>query len=94
MANETLHYQENEKEDGKNNTFINTAWSVFENKRLSVGKLITGYELHSDYVTDILEIEEIIKTASINLQKYLDIAATYGGEEVIDMRKLVDEEKQ
>ena len=90
MANEPLAYQE--KEDGKGN-IVNSAWAIKENKRLSVGKLITGYEVKSDYLTDILDIEETLKGASVNFQKYLDIAASYGGEEVINIRQLVDREE-
>lgn len=56
---------------------------------LTVGKLIEGADFTCENVGELLGVEDQVKHASLMLKSYLDAAATFGGEEVIDMDKVL-----
>jgi hypothetical protein len=56
---------------------------------LTVGKLIGGTEFTCDNVGELLGIENEVKEASLMLKNYLDLAAKFGGEEVLDMDQIL-----
>lgn len=58
---------------------------------LTVAKLIEGAEIKCDNVGELLGIERETKEAALMLKNYLDVAATFGGEEVLDMDKILAE---
>lgn len=58
---------------------------------LTVAKLIEGAEIKCDNVGELLGMERETKEAALMLKNYLDVAATFGGEEVLDMDKILAE---
>jgi hypothetical protein len=58
---------------------------------LTVAKLIEGTEFKCDNVGELLGVESEVRQASLMLKNYLDVAAKFGGEEVLDMDKLLAE---
>jgi hypothetical protein len=58
---------------------------------LTVAKLIEGTEFKCDNVGELLGVEGEVRQASLMLKNYLDVAAKFGGEEVLDMDKLLAE---
>lgn len=58
---------------------------------LTVAKLIEGAEIKCDNVGELLGIERETKEAALMLKNYLDVAATFGGEEVLDMDNILAE---
>jgi hypothetical protein len=58
---------------------------------LTVAKLIEGTEITCNNVGELLGVESEVREASLMLKNYLDVAATFGGEEVLDMDKLLAE---
>lgn len=58
---------------------------------LTVAKLVEGAEIKCDNVGELLGMERETKEAALMLKNYLDVAATFGGEEVLDMDKILAE---
>jgi hypothetical protein len=58
---------------------------------LTVAKLIEGTEFKCDNVGELLGVEGEVRQATLMLKNYLDIAGTFGGEEVLDMDQLLAE---
>lgn len=58
---------------------------------LTVAKLIEGAEIKCDNVGELMGVERETKEAALMLKNYLDVAATFGGEEVLDMDKILAE---
>jgi hypothetical protein len=56
---------------------------------LTVAKLIEGTEFTCDNVGELLGVENEVKEASLMLKNYLDVAAKFGGEEVLDMDQIL-----
>lgn len=59
---------------------------------LTVAKLIEGTEFKCENVGELLGVEGEVRQATLMLKNYLDIAAKFGGEEVLDMDQLLAEE--
>lgn len=62
---------------------------LMRDTKLTVAKLIEGTEMICDNVAQLLGVEDEVKQAALTLKSYLDASATFGGEEVIDMDKLL-----
>ncbi|BBL77474.1 hypothetical protein [Methylomagnum ishizawai] len=58
---------------------------------LTVAKLIEGAEITCANVGELMGVERETREAALMLKNYLDVAATFGGEEVLDMDKLLAE---
>lgn len=56
---------------------------------MTVAKLIEGTEFKCDNVGELLGVEGEVREASLMLKNYLDVAAKFGGEEVLDMDELL-----
>ena len=55
---------------------------------LTTNSLINGTTFTCKNVAELLEIEEQVKEAAVNLRRYLYAASGFGGEEVIDVDAL------
>lgn len=58
---------------------------------LTVGSLAAGTEITCDNVAELLGVEDQVKDAALMLKAYLDCARSFGGEEVLDMDKILAE---
>lgn len=58
---------------------------------LTVAKLIEGTEFKCENVGELLGVEGEVRQATLMLKNYLDVATTFGGEEVLDMDQLLAE---
>ena len=54
-------------------------------RRISISDLKSGTEITIKNLGELLEAEEQIKQGCHNLKTYLQMAATFGGEEIIDI---------
>jgi len=82
----TLH----EKEKGDGGT-LDKLFALSENTELRVYDLIEGHTFSCERLDELLLIEEQLKKSSLALQKQLDLAASFGSEEVLDLKKLAEE---
>lgn len=62
---------------------------VIRDADLTVGKLIEGVTLICDSLSQLLGVETQATEAAQNLQRYLAIAATFGGETIISLEEAV-----
>ncbi len=88
LASEVLAQHEKEPATGG---AVNALWRSLENQTLTVGKLMMGFEFACENLAELLAIEDQIKDTAVQLQLYLDTAAQFGHEEVIDIRRVADE---
>jgi hypothetical protein len=58
---------------------------------LTVAKIIEGTDITCDNVAELIGVEDQIKEASLMFKAYLDAAAKFGGEEVLDMDQVLAE---
>lgn len=79
-----------EKEKGNGGT-LDKLFALSENKQLKVYDLIEGYTFICERLDELLPIEEQLKKTCLSLQAQLDLAASFGSEEVLDLKKLVEE---
>lgn len=63
--------------------------SKMRDTELTVAKLIEGAELSCENVAQLLAVEDQVKGAALTLKAYLDAAAKFGGEEVLDMDEVL-----
>lgn len=98
LTAELLYYYD--KDEGKNGLsasmkasggLTGALISRMRDTALTVGKLAQGTEITCDNVAELLGVEDQIKEATLMLKSYLDAAATFGGEEVLDMDKVLSD---
>ena len=89
FANESIHtFQTAEL----GNTLLERAWALKENQRITVGKLVTGTSITSDFLLDLLEAETGLREGCLALERYLSLAADFSGEDVFDLQAMLEAE--
>lgn len=88
LMQDVLAFHEKEKGDGGT---LDKLFALSENKELHVFDLIEGYNFTCERINELLLIEEQLKKSCLELQAQLDLAASFGSEEVLDLKKLVEE---
>ncbi len=64
---------------------------IMRNAGLTVGKLIQGVEISCKNVAELIGVEYEVKRATLTLKQYIEMASTFGGEEVINMDQILKE---
>ena len=85
----TFGFARRAKEEGG---FMGLAMRLLRDVSLTVGKLIEGATFTCDNVGQLLSVETEATTAAKNLKRYLIAAATFGGEEALDIDKAIRQE--
>ena len=65
--------------------FMGLAMRLMRDVSLTVAKLIEGASFTCDNVGQLLDVEAEAASAAIQLKRYLNVAATFGGEVAIDI---------
>lgn len=84
-------FARNAKDEGG---FWGLAMRMMRDVALTIGKLIEGTTFTCDNVGQLLSVEDEILVAAKNLKRYLQAAATFGGELAIDIDERVRQEDE
>ncbi len=87
LLNEPILQQ---KPDTKTDGVVGTLFALSESKNAKVHHIIEGHTFTCERLDELVELETLLKNASINLQQYLAMAASFDQEEVFDLEELVD----
>lgn len=83
----TILYQRNQMID-RGSGLIGAAWRLsfkMMNIEVTVASLVNGTHLEFKDILEMLAVEEQLKEASHTFKAVLDAAATFGGEEVVEL---------
>lgn len=72
--------------------FLGLALSILRDVPLTVAKLIEGTSFNCDNVGQLLSVEDEATRSAMQLKRYLNAAATFGGEIAIDIDEALRKE--
>ena len=79
-------FARNAKDEGG---FMGLAMSLMRDVSLTVGKLIEGASFTCDNVGQLLSVEDEATRSAMQLKRYINAAATFGGEQAIDIDEAI-----
>lgn len=87
-AHSSGYFRQKKDEGG----FMGLAASLIRDVSLTVGKLIEGTSFTCDNVGQLLSVENEAVRSAMQLKRYIIAAATFGGEDAIDIDEAVRKE--
>ncbi len=87
-AHSSGYFRQKKDEGG----FMGLAVSLLRDVSLTVGKLIEGTSFTCDNVGQLLSVENNAVRSAMQLKRYITAAATFGGEDAIDIDEAVRKE--
>lgn len=87
-AHSSGYFRQKKDEGG----FMGLAASLIRDVSLTVGKLIEGTSFTCDNVGQLLSVENEAVRSAMQLKRYIIAAATFGGEDAIDIDEAVQKE--
>lgn len=73
-------------------SFWASLWKMMKDTQMSVDTFVRGTTFNCKDVTELIAIEDDAREASLLLRTILEMAKTFGGEEVIDVDKAFEAE--